>query len=85
MLEKIEEWLGKESVLKIPGFDDAVIGYEEQLGVLVYSKLKVGIIIESKISTESSHEFETEFNSIMSGLELDYFSDDRAILVTDDF
>lgn len=87
MLEKIEEWIGEESILKILGYDDAVVGYNEDYNLLVYSKRKIGDLIEDRLDIKNldSYTFLQEYNKEMDRLNNDFFSARAALLLTDDF
>lgn len=48
MIDKILEWFPEEELLKIDGFDDAIIGIEEHSMRLVYSVKKCIEILVDK-------------------------------------
>ena len=56
MLERILENFNDEEILLADGFDDAVIGYEPNSMVLIYSVSKCLDILMKDMNSEEAHE-----------------------------
>lgn len=56
ILESILEYYPDEEILKADGFDDAILGYDELSGRLVYSVKKCLDILEEDMSYEDALE-----------------------------
>ncbi len=83
-LDKIEEFIGKDMLIKIPAFDDAVVGYSEDSNLLVYSKKKIGDLLERRLEGAREKDFIDAYNKEMDRLDK-LFSKRVALLLTDDF
>lgn len=57
MIDKIENWFSEEEFLKADGFDDAIIGVEENEMRLIYSVSKCLKILEKNMSELYAMEF----------------------------
>ena len=57
MLEQIIKSFGEDEFLKVDGFDDAVIGFEESSMRLIYSVSKCLEILEKDMSLEDAYEY----------------------------
>lgn len=57
MIDKIENWFSEEEFLKADGFDDAIIGVEENEMRLIYSVSKCLKILEQNMSELYAMEF----------------------------
>lgn len=56
MIDKILEWFPEEELLKIDGFDDAIIGIEDLDMRLIYSCSKIIEILQQDMSEEEAVE-----------------------------
>jgi hypothetical protein len=56
MIDKILEWFPEEELLKIDGFDDAIIGIDEFSMRLIYSCSKIIEILQQDMSEEEAVE-----------------------------
>lgn len=56
MIDKILEWFPEEELLKIDGFDDAIIGIDEFSMRLIYSNSKIIEILKEEMSEEDAVE-----------------------------
>lgn len=56
ILESILEYYPDEEILKADGFDDAILGYDELSGRLIYSVKKCLDILEEDMSYEDALE-----------------------------
>jgi DNA-binding XRE family transcriptional regulator len=56
MIDKILEWFPEEELLKIDGFDDAIIGIDEANMRLIYSSAKIVDILKEEMSEEDAIE-----------------------------
>lgn len=54
MLEKILEWFPDEEILKADGFDEAIIGIDEESMRLIYSTSKCIEILSSDMDEEDA-------------------------------
>lgn len=58
MLDKILEWFPEEEILKADGFDDAIIGIEDDSMRLIYSVSKcIEILIAQGMTDEEAVEY----------------------------
>lgn len=58
MLDKILEWFPEEEILKADGFDDAIIGIEDDSMRLIYSVSKcIEILVAQGMSEEDAVEY----------------------------
>ena len=58
MLDKILEWFPEEEILKADGFDDAIIGVEDDSMRLIYSVSKcIEILVAQGMSEEDAVEY----------------------------
>jgi hypothetical protein len=57
MLDKILEWFPDEELLKADGFDEAIIGIDDETMRLIYSVSKCIKILEKDMSEEDALEF----------------------------
>jgi hypothetical protein len=57
MLDKILEWFPDEELLKADGFDEAIIGLDDETMRLIYSVSKCIKILEKDMSEEDALEF----------------------------
>ena len=58
MLDKILEWFPEEEILKADGFDDAIIGVEDESMRLIYSVSKcIEILVAQGMSEEDAVEY----------------------------
>jgi hypothetical protein len=58
MLDKILEWFPEEEILKADGFDDAIIGIEDDSMRLIYSVSKcIEILVAQGMSDEEAVEY----------------------------
>lgn len=58
MLDKILEWFPEEEILKADGFDDAIIGMEDDSMRLIYSISKcIEILVAQGMSDEDAVEY----------------------------
>jgi hypothetical protein len=58
MLDKILEWFPEEEILKADGFDDAIIGIEDESMRLIYSVSKcIEILVAQGMSEEDAVEY----------------------------
>lgn len=58
MLDKILEWFPEEEILKADGFDDAIIGIEDDSMRLIYSVSKcIEILVAQGMSDEDAVEY----------------------------
>jgi hypothetical protein len=58
MLDKILEWFPEEEILKADGFDDAIIGIEDDSMRLIYSISKcIEILVAQGMSDEDAVEY----------------------------
>jgi hypothetical protein len=56
MIDKILEWFPEDELLKIDGFDDAIIGIEDLDMRLIYSCSKIIEILQQDMSEEDAVE-----------------------------
>lgn len=59
MIDKITDWFSEEEFLKADGFDDAIIGVEENDMRLIYSVSKCLKILEQNMSEFDAMEYFT--------------------------
>lgn len=57
MLEKILEWFPEEEIIKADGFDDAIIGIDENNYRLIYSVSKCIEILQKEMNEEEAVEY----------------------------
>ena len=57
MIDKITDWFSEEEFLKAEGFDEAIIGVEENEMRLIYSVSKCLKILEENMSEHYAMEF----------------------------
>ena len=57
MLEKILEWFPEEEILKADGFDEAIIGIDEESMRLIYSTSKCIQILSRDMSEEDALDY----------------------------
>jgi hypothetical protein len=57
MLDKITEWFHEEQLLKADGFDEAIIGIDEQTMRLIYSTSKCIEILSRDMDEEDAIEY----------------------------
>jgi hypothetical protein len=59
MLDKILEWYSEEDILKVDGFDDAIIGVDDTLGNirLIYSVSKCIEVLSKEMCEEEAIEY----------------------------
>ena len=57
MLEKILEWFPDEEILKADGFDEAIIGIDEESMRLIYSTSKCIQILSRDMSEEDALDY----------------------------
>jgi hypothetical protein len=78
MLDKILDWFPEDEILKADGFDDAIIGIDEETMRLIYSVSKCIDILKKDMEEEEAVE---HFNFNVKGA---YFGDKTPIWCIDD-
>lgn len=57
MIDKILNWFPEEEILKADGFDDAIIGIDEETMKLIYSVSKCIDILKKDMNKEEAVEY----------------------------
>jgi len=85
MLEKIIENYPDNEILKIDGFDDAVIGYHEQSNRIIYSVKKVIDIVFNEMQNADDFTLEDAFEHFAFNIESAWVGEFTPILCYDIF
>tara|TARA_R110000868_G_C10613248_1_gene741583 strand:+ start:150 stop:389 length:240 start_codon:yes stop_codon:yes gene_type:complete len=78
MIDKILNWFPEDEILKAEGFDDAIIGIDDETMRLIYSVSKCVDILKKDMDEEEAIEY---FNFNVKGA---YMVDKNPIWCTDD-
>lgn len=79
MIDKILDWFPEDAFLKADGFDDAIIGIDEETMRLIYSVSKCIDILKKDMEEEDAIEY---FNFNVKGA---YMGDKTPIWCSDNF